>query len=70
MSKLNTKRQKAASKGCFAFKAHFVDDKPWCVYIDGEYGPRGYMTKREAINLAYAISIFKHSELPLTFDDE
>lgn len=67
MSKLNTKRQKAASKGCYAFKAHYVDDKPWCVYIEGEFAPRGYMTKREAIHLAYAISIAKKIELNVEF---
>lgn len=67
MSKLNTKRQKAASKGCYAFKAHFVDYKPWCVYVEGEFGPRGYMTKREAINLAYAISLSKKVRLVVSF---
>lgn len=65
MNKLNTKRQKAASKGCYAFKAHFVDDKPWCVYVDGEFGPRGYMTKRQAIHLAYAISVSKKLKLEI-----
>lgn len=63
MSKLDIKRQKAAAKGCYAFKANFVDDKPWCVYIEGEWSPRGYMTKREAINLAYAISVAKKVKL-------
>jgi beta-xylosidase len=63
VSKLNLKKQRAASKGCWAFKAHWVDGNPWCVYVDGEWAPRGYMTKREAINLAYAISISKKVEV-------
>ena len=63
MSKLKLKKQRAASKGCWAFKAHWEKGNPWMVYIDGEWTPRGFMTKREAINLAYAISISKKIEV-------
>jgi hypothetical protein len=68
MSKLKQKIQKARNKGCYAYRAHWVDDKPWCVYIEGEFGPRGYMTRRQAVNLAYAISVSKQHELEVTFD--
>ena len=37
------------------------------VYVDEEWAPRGYMTKREAINLAYAISISKNIKLEVSF---
>lgn len=70
MSKLKVKRQRAARNGCWVFKAHWVDGNPWCVYVDGEWCPRGYMTKREAINLAYAISISKKIELIITCGDK
>lgn len=68
MSKLKQKIQKARSKGCYAYRAHWVDGKPWCVYVESEFGPRGYMTRRDAVNLAYAISISKDSYLEVTFD--
>lgn len=68
MSKLQQKIQKARSKGCHAYRAHWGDTKPWCVYVEGEFAPRGYMTRRDAVNLAYAISISKKHKLEVTFD--
>jgi hypothetical protein len=69
MSKLKQKIQRAREKGCYAFRAHWCEPgNPWCVYVEGEWAPRGYMTKRQAVNLAYAISISKDSYLEVTFD--
>ena len=67
MSKLQIKKQRAANKGCWAFRAWWVGGNTWCVGVAGELTPRGYMTKREAINLAYAISISKSVKLEVTF---
>lgn len=66
MSRIKRKIQKAREKGCYVGKAWWVVDEPWYVYVEGEWGERGYFTKREAINLAYAIS--KKIELEVTFD--
>lgn len=68
MSKLKQKIQRARSKGCYVGRAWWVDGKPWFVYVEGEFGPRGYMTRRDAVNLAYAISISEEIELEVTFD--
>ena len=67
MSKLQIKKQRAANKGCWAFKAHWEEGKPWMVYVDGAWLPSEFMTKREAIHLAYALSISKKVELEVTF---
>ena len=41
--------------------------KDWAIYVEGEWYPRVGLTKREAANLAYAISISKAVELEVTF---
>lgn len=39
----------------------------WAVYAEGEFYPRVGFTKREAVNLAYAISIAKQVEIEVTY---
>lgn len=41
--------------------------KGWAVYVEGEWYPRMNLTKREAVNLAYAISISKKVEIKVTY---
>jgi hypothetical protein len=41
--------------------------KDWAIYAEGEWYPRVGLTKREAVNLAYAISIAKKLKLEVTF---
>lgn len=38
-------------------------EKDWAIYVEGEWYPRVGLTKREAANLAYAISISKKLKL-------
>lgn len=66
MNNMDLKIQKAARKGAFVFQAHFVDGAPWCVYIDGEWAPRGYFTKRQAANIAYNITQRKNIKIKIT----
>lgn len=42
--------------------------KGWAVFVEGEWYPRMNLTKREAVNLAYAISISKKVEIKVTFN--
>ena len=66
-SKSKIKVQKEASRGCYVFKINNTRD--WTVYIEGEFSPRGPMTKRQAKNLAYAISVSKQIKLIVTFGE-
>lgn len=68
MSKIKRKIQACRERGCYVGRAWWVDDKPWYIYIEGEWTTRGYFTKRQAVNLAYAISVSKKLELEVTFD--
>lgn len=40
--------------------------KDWAIYAEGEWYPRVGLTKREAANLAYAISVSKKVKLEVT----
>lgn len=44
-----------------------VNQKEWAVYVEGEWCPRIGLTKREAVNLAYEISVSKNVEITVTF---
>jgi hypothetical protein len=56
MSKLSRKFRKCVEKGCYPFKFDFMDK--WAVYTEGEWEPRYNVgSKRDAINLAYHISL-------------
>jgi hypothetical protein len=68
LSRLKQKTQRAREKGCWVFREHWAEGKPWAVYVEGEWEPRYDLTHREAVNLAYAISISKKIELEVTFD--
>lgn len=60
MSKLERKIRSASSRGCHIYKV----DGMWDVIVDSEYmiGPRGLeLTRRQAANLAYSISISKRT---------
>ena len=67
-SKSKIKIQKAASKGCYVIK--IPNSKDWTIYVEGEFSTRHPMSKRQAKNLAYAISISKQLKLVVTFGDE
>ena len=77
MSKLQQKRQFAAARGCFIHRRSIsvgyyqTSLDKWDVYIESEgpLGPRDLaLTRREAIAMAYRISICKHQKLTITVD--
>lgn len=66
MSKLNIKRSRAAARGVWAYR----DGKHWDVIVDseGSFGLRGLqLTKREAVHLAYRISIASVPKMTVTY---
>jgi len=75
MSKVRRKAKSASRKGCIAFRRGSwpifkTDLDKWDVYVEreGPYGPRNLtLTKRQAVALAYAISVSPSSNLTVTF---
>lgn len=71
-SKMQQRIQHARDKGCYVYRfppEHRRSNRiSWGVFVDDEWDFRGPMTKREAKNLAYAISISKHIKLEVSFD--
>lgn len=66
MNKIQVKRKRAASRGVYSFPwPDETGKRKWCVYAEGEFYPRCGFTKREAANLAYAISIAQNVELTI-----
>lgn len=56
-----------ATHGRYTTRQAEVQEKAWAVYVEGEWYPRIGLSKREAANLAYAISVSKNVELEVTF---
>lgn len=52
---------KQAWDGVYIYRRAFNREEkgPWAVYVDGEWAPRVGYTKRDAVNLAYAIAVSK-----------
>lgn len=74
-SKMQQRIQHARDREVFVFRVPpelRVNNRiSWTVYVNGEWSYRGCMTKREAKNLAYAISISKKTVLTVTvYDNE
>jgi hypothetical protein len=69
-SKTQRKIQFARERQVFVFRLPRdwweSSKKSWGVYAEGEWSPRGPMTRRAAKNLAYAISVSKKVELIVT----
>lgn len=68
MNRLKRLQQRARNRKCFAHPSHFYPGF-WDVYVDAEgaFGLRGLRyTKRQAIHLAYSISISKKLEIVMS----
>ena len=68
MTRLRILRQRAAERRIWVLRSY--SGKAWDVIVDSEgmLGPRGLeYSKRNAINLAYSISISKKSKLEITY---
>ncbi len=68
MSKLKLKQAKALQRGCHVIR-HY-QSKKWDVYVEAEslFGPRDLeLTKRQAVNLAYAICISRKMKIIITY---
>lgn len=66
MNRLTKKLRSCVRRGCYPYK----NDNGWDVYIESEglLGPRGLnLTKREAVILAYQISVSKKHKLIVTY---
>ena len=67
MNIIQVKKQRSVERGVYVFKwPHEVGKRKWCVFAEGEFYPRTGLTRREAVNLAYAISISKTVEITIT----
>ena len=73
MSKVQRKIQFARKRHVWVFRLppdlRKSSKVSWGVYVESEWDPRGPMTKREAKNLAYSISIAKKLVLTCTVYD-
>lgn len=54
------------TRGRMSTRKSLINQKEWAVYVEGEFYPRINLTKREAANLAYAISISKKIEIEIS----
>lgn len=67
MNKIQVKRKRAVARGVYAFPwPGETGKRKWGVYVEGEFYPRCGFTKREAVNLAYAISISENVDLAIS----
>lgn len=69
MSRLNRRRQAAARRKVYVWRNDWRGGQGHDVFVDAEWalGPRDLtLTKREAIHLAYAISVSKKQRIEVT----
>lgn len=57
----------AETKGRMTTRSVSMKRDEWAVYVEGEWSPRIGLSKREAVNLAYAISLSKKVEIEVTY---
>jgi hypothetical protein len=77
MSKIKRKASSASRKGCIAFRRgswpiYSSELYKWDVYVEseGQFGPRGLaLTKRQAIAMAYSISVSPTPKLVVTYPE-
>jgi len=68
MNRLQQRRRRAAARGCFAYRR--CDGAGWDVFVNAEglLGPRGLvLSRRQAVGLAYAISLSAKPKVVITF---